>query len=121
MGVTDFSYRKGQALPAMSFEMLDADGAVVDLSSGWTATVYLALASTPTTAVVTLTGVTTLAATSPNIVVSPTPTTFDGLTAADEGTDYAITIKLVRSADSYPLIFGDPEAPPTLRLLPAVA
>lgn len=114
-----FKFHKGQALPAMTFCLRTSAGAVVDLSSGWTATAKYALDANRGTSLANAT-TPTLAATDPNITISPTLTEFDSLTAADGGTVYAIHIRCTRTADGYTLDFGDPEDPPTFTLFPAV-
>ena len=67
--MTAYAYRADQELPSYSIGWTDSAGAVLDFSTGYTATVKVALVSAPTTVILTKTTNITLAATSPNYVI----------------------------------------------------
>ena len=64
-----WAYRKDQEAPALTLTWKDYTGAVRDFSSGYTFTAKVALATAPTTIVLSKTTGITGAATAPNITV----------------------------------------------------
>lgn len=95
-----YAYRTGQALPAMGLVWSNADGTLIDFSSGWTFSVKIADATTPTTTIVTKTTGITGAATSPNITINWTSSDFNTLTASTSGVRYVVNVSATRNADS---------------------
>lgn len=117
---TVYAYRKDQELPALTVSWLDADGAVIDFSTGWTFTVKIALASAPTAVLVTKTTGITGAATAPNVTIDWSTTDWSTLTATANGTAYVAHLYARRTADSKDRVFR-PADPITFRLYAAPA
>jgi hypothetical protein len=103
---------------------LDSAGAPYNFSTGWTGTVKVCLAATPTTVILSKTAGITLAATSPNFTfeftaadmatIAPTTITNAG------GVRYVAHVYARRTSDSKDMVFR-PGNPITLRVLPAPA
>lgn len=118
--MTPYAYRKDQELPNVTLEWRDANGSLIDFSTGWTFTVKLALASAPSAVLVTKTTGITGAATSPNLLIDWSTTDWSTLTAAATGTTYVAHVYARRNSDSKDRVFR-PDDPVLLRLLPAPA
>jgi len=100
-----FSYRKDQELPALPVTWKDRDGAIRDFSSGWTFTVKIALADTPTVVLATKSAGITGAATAPNVLIDWAVTDWDNLTASAAGIKYVAHVYARRNADSKDAVF----------------
>lgn len=116
--MTTYEYRADQELPAIPVEWLDRDGAVIDLSTGWTFTVKIALASAPNTVLVTKSSGITGAATSPNVTVDWSTSDFTTLTPAATGTGYVAHLYARRTSDSKDRVFR-PGSPIPFTLYPS--
>lgn len=125
-----FSFRTDQELPAPCGNWYDNTGALRQLASGYTATIKVAPATSPTAIVLTKTTGITLANTAPNWTWAPTTTDWATLTSAAttagvdvptaNGTAYVIYVYLRRDADSYDAVFSESNLPTfTLRTAPA--
>ena len=117
---TVYAYRKDQELPALTVAWSDANGNLIDFSSGYTFTVKIALASAPSAVLVSKTTGITGAATSPNITVDWSTTDWSTLTAAANGTLYVAHLYARRTSDTKDRVFR-PGDPITFRLYPAPA
>ena len=109
MAAVYHSWYTDQELPGIPLELLDSNGNVADLSSGWTASAAKLVDSTNTT-VVSQTDNMTLAATSPNITINRWSAATLTAVATAMGTTKAATYELrvyVRrvsdSADEVPM------------------
>lgn len=92
-----YRYMSGAELPDLPLEWRDGDGDLIDFSSGYTFTVYVAPAESKAASFTKTTGITG-AATSPNVVLA-WPTTgaeLNGLTAGV----YDVQVKARRTSDS---------------------
>lgn len=105
----------GQELPALPLNWLDADGAAIDFSSGWTFTVKIAAQTAPTTTLVTKTSGITGAASLPNVTIDWTTSELSSLTAPGK---YVVRVIARRTADSKDRVFR-PGDPIVLQLFPS--
>ena len=115
-----YTYRADQELPAMTLTWRDADGAIIDFSSGWTPTVKVAAATAPTTTLLTKTAGITLAATAPNYQIDWTLADLATLAGSIVGSQLQCVVFAYcrRDSDSKDRLFA-PGAEPKLLLLPA--
>ncbi len=104
-GGSVFTYRKDQELPSLPVTWKDRDGAVRDFSTGWTFTVKMALADTPTVVLASKSSGITGASTAPNVVIDWAVTDWDALTASAAGIKYVAHIYARRTADSKDAVF----------------
>lgn len=115
-----WAYRKDQEAPALTLTWKDYTGAVRDFSSGYTFTAKVALATAPTTIVLSKTTGITGAATAPNITVDWSTSDFSGLTADAAGTAYVVHLYARRTVDSKDAVFR-PDSLPQFTLYAAAA
>lgn len=94
-----YSYHKDQELPAMAFNWRDGSNNTIDLSSGWTATIKIALASNKFVILSTITTGMTYALLAPNLLWSPTSGDFTSLAASANGTIYIAWPYIKRTSD----------------------
>lgn len=118
--MSEYVYRKDQELPAIAIEWADRLGAPVAFASGYTFTAKIALATAPSTVLVSKTTGITGADTFPNLTVDFSTTDFSALTAAVKGTEYVVHLYARRTADTKDRVFR-PAAPVTFTLYPAPA
>lgn len=93
MAAVYHSWYTDQELPGIPIELVDTDGTVVDLSSGWTATAARLIDSS-NAIVYSQTDNITLAATSPNITISRWSAATLSAIATAMGTTKAVTYEL---------------------------
>lgn len=115
-----YSYRKDQELPAIPLAWYDRNGALIDFSSGWTFTVKLAKAATPTTVALTKTTGITGAATDPNLLIDWSTSDWSALDADPQGTVYVVWVYARRNSDSKDRVYR-PKTGFPITLLPAAA
>jgi hypothetical protein len=106
-------------LPAIPLAWLDATGAVIDFSSGYTFSAKVCAASTTAVLLTKSSGITG-AATSPNLTIDWVAADFSGLTASATGTAYDVFVYARRTADSKDRVFN-PAKPLQILLFTAPA
>lgn len=83
VALMQIAVRKGAELPDRGIEWRDANGNIIDFSSGWTWQLKIGLTADGTAAITKTTGITG-AATSPNVTISFSAGELDGLTVETE-------------------------------------
>jgi hypothetical protein len=95
----NYDYFTDTELPAPSGDVRE-DGALVDLSTGWTLSAKVCPTSTPAAALINKTSGVTGYATSPSWIVDWSTSDFAALTASASGSKYIVTVFGRRSSDS---------------------
>lgn len=123
--MSTYAYRTDQELPTMRLSWEDGDGTLMQFATGWTATVKVAKATTPSTTVLTKTVGITLGNTAPNYVIDWAIADWTTILAAvttigPMGTLFVVHAYARRTGDTKDDVFR-PDNLPEFKLLPAAS